>query len=318
MMEIIRYQTSMQDVWNAFVQCSKQGTFLHDRRYMDYHSDRFHDHSLLIYRDGKLAALLPANECVDALTNEKTLFSHQGLTYGGLITDSHTTAADVCDMFRHINNYLKAEGFTHVVYKPIPHIYHRIPAEEDLYALFNVCHAQLKERSISSTIDVQHPLKWSHGRTLCAKKALQQHIQVMQSDDFASFWRILEDNLMHRYHAKPVHSLEEILLLHSHFPDNIQLHVGALDDHILGGTLLYITPQVAHTQYISASEEGKQSHVLDAIFHELLTVRCHGHKYFDFGTSTEDHGRYLNESLIFQKEGFGGRGIVYDTYEWQL
>ena len=41
----------------------------------------------------------------------------------------------------------------------------------------------------------------------------------------------------------------------------------------------------------------------------------HGYKYFDFGTSNEDMGRYLNEGLIYQKEGFGGRAVCYDWYE---
>jgi hypothetical protein len=29
-------------------------------------------------------------------------------------------------------------------------------------------------------------------------------------------------------------------------------------------------------------------------------------------------GRYLNNALIFQKEGFGGRGIVYEIYEYNI
>lgn len=317
-MEIIRYESSMAAVWNTFVHCSKQGTFLLNRSYMDYHSDRFHDHSLMVYHDGKLIALLPANENTDDFTNEKTLFSHQGLTYGGLITDDHTTATDTCNIFHHINNYLKAEHFTHVVYKSIPHIYHRIPAEEDLYALVNVCHAQLKERNCSSAIDIQHPLKWSHGRIYAANKAHNDGVQVMLSDEFATFWKILEDNLMRTHHAQPVHSLKEMQLLHARFPENIKLYVSTLGNRILGGTILYLTPKVIHTQYISASEEGKRLHALDALFHQLITEKYQDYQYFDFGTSNEDHGRHLNEGLIYQKEGFGGRSIVYDTYEWQL
>jgi len=29
-------------------------------------------------------------------------------------------------------------------------------------------------------------------------------------------------------------------------------------------------------------------------------------------------GMHLNEQLIFQKEGFGGRGVVYETYKYNL
>ena len=41
--------------------------------------------------------------------------------------------------------------------------------------------------------------------------------------------------------------------------------------------------------------------------------------YFDFGRSTENpDGSGLNEPLVFQKEGFGARGLCYDIYEWDL
>ena len=87
---------------------------------------------------------------------------------------------------------------------------------------------------------------------------------------------------------------------------------------MLGGTVLCISRKVVHTQYISASEEGKQSHALDALFQDLIKIRYKDLDYFDFGTSNEEGGKVLNASLIYQKEGFGGRGVVYDTYEWEL
>ena len=37
-------------------------------------------------------------------------------------------------------------------------------------------------------------------------------------------------------------------------------------------------------------------------------------KYIDFGKSTEGNGSILNEGLISQKEGFGGRTFVYQTW----
>ena len=136
----------MADEWNLFVAASKNGTFLFDRHFMDYHSDRFCDHSLLVYRDQRLYALLPANQ------KDDTLVSHGGLTYGGLVTDSRCSAKGVLDAFTAINEYLRQQGFRHVVYKAVPWIYHQLPAEEDLYALTSVCHARLTIRDISSAI----------------------------------------------------------------------------------------------------------------------------------------------------------------------
>lgn len=75
---------------------------------------------------------------------------------------------------------------------------------------------------------------------------------------------------------------------------------------------------VVHTQYISANLEGKEIGALDLLFDYLINTEYSNYKIFDFGQSTENNGIYLNESLIFQKEGFGGRGVVYDIYEYEL
>ena len=301
-----------KEVWNQFVKTSKQGTFLLDRSYMDYHSDRFADHSLLIYRQDKLYALLPANE------RDHTLYSHQGLTYAGLLTTSKATTEDICQVFIAINAYLKSAGFQKVVYKAIPWIYHQIPAEEDLYAIVKECHAHIAVRNIASVIDMSHSLKWRRDRHYGANKAATNGITIEESQDFPTFWQILEDNLMLTYQAKPVHSLEEILLLKSRFPKQIRLYVAKQEEDVLGGTLLYLTPQVVHAQYISATPQGKHNHAIDAIFRKLLKEEYRDCQFFDFGTSNEDGGKVLNTSLIYQKEGFGGRGVVYDTYEWEL
>lgn len=312
MFEIARYTADKAGAWNQFVATARNATFLLDRRYMDYHSDRFSDHSLMVYREGTLFALLPANEEGD------TWCSHRGLTYGGLLTDSHATAARVVQLFRELNDYLRQAGFRRAVYKPVPHIFHRIPAEEDLYALSAVCGARLASRCISSTIDLSQRLPWHHSRRCGINKAPSNGVLLGESDDWAGFWDVLMFNLQHKYSARPVHSLSEIQLLHERFPQHIRLFTAAKDGQVLGGTVVYVTPMAVHTQYISANTEGKRLRVLDALFDHLLHHCTWDARYFDFGTSNEDQGRTLVEPLIYQKEGFGGRGICYDTYEWEL
>lgn len=312
MIDIRHYEPQSASEWNAFVAESKNGTFLFDRRYMDYHSDRFADSSLMVYRDGRLFALLPANREGDVLC------SHRGLTYGGLVTGPSATASAVVETFEAVNAYLRGEGLRRVVYKAVPWIYHRIPAEEDLYALFRVCRARLVARDISSAIMQPHRLKWHRDRRYGINRCRNNGVAVELSDDFEGFWPVLEDNLMRSHGARPVHSLGEIRLLKSRFPDNILLYVARRDGRVLGGTVLYVTPQVVHAQYISASAEGKALRVIDAIYDRILNGDFADCLYFDFGKSTEDFGRVLNESLIYQKEGFGGRGVCYDWYEWSL
>ena len=314
MIEIKQYNLDDAAKWNELVTISKQGTFLFNRNYMDYHADRFADCSFLIMEKGRIAAALSANRKGD------TLYSHQGLTYGGLLTTERMTAGKVCNIFSELNILLKEMGIKQVVYKAIPWIYHRIPAEEDLYALTNVCHAQLVSRDISSSFSLHDVRKFTESRKSGIRKAIRNGILVGESQDLAAFWNILNNNLTAKYDARPIHSLDELQLLKGRFPKEIKLYMATTTDgEPLGGTLIYETPNVVHTQYISASPDGKTMGALDLLFDHIINKVYKGRNgYFDFGKSTESGGTVLNQQLIHQKEGFGGRGVCYDTYEWKI
>lgn len=311
-MEIRRYRREDKELWNSFVSKARNATFLFDRNYMDYHADRFDDNSFMFYHKGKLKAVLPANVAGD------TLYSHQGLTYGGLLLDKKATVEDVLECFDSMNSWLRENGISKVVYKTLPWIYQQYPSEEDLYALTWKCKAQLISRDISSSIVIDNKLKFAESRKSGIRKALSLNIEVGESNDVDGFWHVLEDNLGNRYNAKPVHTPSEMKLLMSRFPNNIRLYVAKMNGEIVGGTLIYVTPQVVHTQYISASVEGKKHGALDLLFDYIINKVYANFRYFDFGKSTEQGGAYLNEPLIFQKEGFGGRGVCYDWYQWEL
>lgn len=311
-MEIRRYRREDKELWNSFVSKARNTTFLFDRNYMDYHADRFDDNSFMFYHKGKLKAVLPANVAGD------TLYSHQGLTYGGLLLDKKATVEDVLECFDSLNSWLRENGISKVVYKALPWIYQQYPSEEDLYALTWKCKAQLISRNIASTIVIDNKLKFAESRKSGIRKALSLNIEVGESNDVDGFWHVLEDNLGNRYNAKPVHTSSEMKLLMSRFPNNIKLYVAKMNGEIVGGTLIYVTPQVVHTQYISASVEGKKHGALDLLFDYIINKVYANCRYFDFGKSTEQGGAYLNEPLIFQKEGFGGRGVCYDWYQWEL
>lgn len=311
-MEIRRYRREDKELWNSFVSKARNATFLFDRNYMDYHADRFDDNSFMFYHKGKLKAVLPANVAGD------TLYSHQGLTYGGLLLDKKATVEDVLECFDSLNSWLRENGISKVVYKALPWIYQQYPSQEDLYALTWKCKAQLISRDIASTIVVDNKLKFAESRKSGIRKALSLNIEVGESNDVDGFWHVLEDNLGNRYNAKPVHTASEMKLLMSRFPNSIKLYVAKMNGEIVGGTLIYVTSQVVHTQYISASLEGKKHGALDLLFDYIINKVYANCRYFDFGKSTEQGGAYLNEPLIFQKEGFGGRGVCYDWYQWEL
>ena len=312
MFEVRKYDIADRQEWDSFIGKSKNGTFLFKRDYMEYHNDRFEDCSLLVYDNKKLRAVLPAN------VKDDILQSHGGLTYGGLVSDGGMTTEAAMEMFSEINKYLLEQGIEKVIYKPTPWIYHTLPAEEDLYAIIQVCGAKLVSREISSTVYLPNRPKFSQLRRRCVNKARRNGIIVRESNDIATFWNILNANLEGRYGVSPVHTEKELSLLISRFPDSIKLFMAYDGEVALGGTLVFVMNGIVHTQYIAASPKGKTVGALDIVFDELINKEFSNYRFLDFGKSTEQHGTWLNKNLIHQKEGFGGRGVCYDVYEWNV
>ena len=329
-MTIIPYSITRKETWDAFVEMSKNGTFLLKRGFMDYHSDRFFDCSLLVYAgispDGDfkekslttkdLVAVFPANWDKE----QRTVYSHQGLTYGGLIVLPEVTQKEVLDIMQAILQYyrdmMQAER---LVYKPIPYIYSSIPSGEDLYALFRAG-AKLSRRLVSTCVSMQNPMKMRSSRVQQARKAVDHgfYIDRMTEGDnetLREYWTLLEDVLMTHHNARPTHTLQEMQLLMSRFPKNIKLYIVRHEKSIVAGIIIFECRRVAHVQYMASGDEGRAYGALDLLLRHLINERYKQFDYVDFGTSNEDGGRVLNEGLIFQKEGFGGRAVCYDTYE---
>lgn len=302
------YNESKKNLWNEFVGKSKNATFLFFREYMDYHKDRFTDNSFMIYDDkNNLIGLLPAN----VIDNE--LISHGGLTYGGFLVDKKMRTPNMLIMFDLLIKHCKENNINKILYKTIPYIYHEIPSQEDLYALF-LNNAKLYIRNVSSSIRLSFDNNFETRRKRQVKRAVSSNIEVCECEMFEEYWDILETNLMKNHHIKPVHTIEDIKSLHSQFPKNIRLFCAFTKELLLSGVLIYEYKKTVHVQYIAASEEGKKLGALDLIFHKLIKEIYKDKEYFDFGISNENKGRYLNEGLINQKEGFGASAIVYDQY----
>jgi len=311
-MKATRYTKADAGQWDAFVIASRNATFMLQRAYMDYHSDRFVDHSLLFHNDkNQIVALLPANE------RDGVLQSHGGLTYGGVICDESMTTPRMLEVFDALLEYLRSNGLNRLIYKTIPHIYHVNPAEEDRYALFRV-DARLYRRDVLSVIALDRRLPFQKRRERKISQARKLDLVVEASDDFETFWAILESNLAAVHGVKPVHSVDEMRLLHSRFPEQIRLHVCKENGVVVSGVVMFNSTRVAHVQYISSSERGREIGALDLLFATLIE-RDYAHQaYFDFGISNEQDGKVLNVGLIEQKEGFGARAITHDYYELNI
>jgi hypothetical protein len=310
--EIVPYEPGLKAIWDGFLSRAKNGHFLFFRDYMDYHADRFRDSSLIFMEGGRPAALFPANLAGDVL------WSHQGLTFGGVVADRGITAGKTLKIFRLLRDRCAAGGIKSIVYKPIPYMYHLLPAQEDLYALFRVG-ARLVRRDLSAVISLSDRLPFSKGKRHGTSRARNAGVDVRTDDDLVVFMDLLERVLAERHGAKPTHSLDELRKLAGRFPDNIKLVSAHRDGAMLAGIILYEYGPVAHTQYMASGEEGLACGALDLLVDYVVNEYCPSrYRYVSFGISTERDGTLLNPGLSAQKEMFGARGVVHDWYRIDL
>lgn len=304
------YTPADVNTWDALVGRSRNGNLLHRRGYMDYHADRFVDQSLIVERHGEAVAVFPAN------IRDNVVTSHGGLSYAGLVTTHALRAESTLAVFGQIARHYRALGVERVIYKAVPHVFHAYPAEEDLYALHRLG-AQLKRRDVSSVIALQEAFHFTPGRRRAVNKAGKAGIRVQVGTDPADFHTLLTE-VLHKHDTRPTHSLAELRLLQARFPQQIVLHEARREGTLLAGVLVYDLGQVAHTQYMAVSEEGRHLGALTLLLAELIGGLYAGRTYFSFGISTEKEGQVLNGGLVTQKEYFGARAVVHDFYEWPL
>lgn len=313
---IVRYDRSLKKEWDEFVTHSRNSTFLFMRDYMDYHSHIFADYSLMGYRNGKLAALLPANN------HGSKLYSHQGLTYGGwILAPQGIDAEDVYNLWREWLLLCKTNGIDTVLYKPLPYVYALRPSQEDLFLLF-LCNSRLIRTDMASVIDFSsnpgfNKLQKRHLKE-SSSSVRKEIIDGSNQEKIESFHRLLTDCLASRHDARPVHSVGELKYLMSHFPENIKIWslFKTGNEEMQAGVAVYITPMCVHCQYIATSAEGRENNVLASLFADMIDYYCkEGFRYFDFGISNECNGRVLNTGLNRQKTSYGGSGVAYQQFE---
>ena len=309
MFEIRKYTDKKNIDWNTFNETAKNGLFFFNRNFLEYHAERFTEHSLLIFKKNKLVALFPATE------NNRTILSHGGLTFGSLILTNNTKAVDVYQILEEIKNYYKNLHFNKIIYKCIPHIFSNYPAEEDLHSLFRLG-AKIVRRDLSSVISLQNPIRFSETKRQLVKKCLSQNVKIVEEENLSNYWELLSQVLL-KFDATPTHSLSEITYLKNQFPEKIKLFTAKNGDELIAGILIFDFGKVIHTQYMAASDEGRKMGALDFI-NSFLIEEYNERDYYSFGISTENEGTTLNEGLIQQKENMGARGIAQYQYEITL
>lgn len=308
--KVLKYTSEQYKIWNNFVANAKNATFLFHRDFMEYHSDRFQDFSLLVFDEKEvLKAIIPAN-----ISNHK-IYSHQGLTYGGIVIDATLKIEKFISIYSEILRFLNENKIEIIHFKLLPNIYCSQPSEEINYALF-LSETKLTRRDALSTIDLKSTFKINSNRIEGVKRANKLGLKIKKTSDFNDFWNmVLIPNLEKKHEAKPVHSLEEMQQLQQKFPNNIKQYNVYQNNEILAGTTLFIDKKTVHVQYISAIGNKNQHGALDYLFHHLITNEFADYLYFDFGISNENQGKNINKGLQYWKETFGARTFIQDFYE---
>jgi hypothetical protein len=298
--------------WDELVRNSLNGTFLHSRRYLGYHGDRFVDLSRQMFSaKGALVGVFPAAE-----GPEGVVVSHPGITYGGIVQGGEIRGEAMIEALRTLAAEYASAGFRTLRYKAVPVIYQRTPVQDDLYALFRLRGERVR-CDLSATMLPDQAIPPASLRTRRLKKARAQGLTVRQAP-VTEFWPVLEESLRSRYGATPVHSIEEIAHLSTLFPDEISCWGVFQADEMLAGVVLYHAGPVDHAQYIASTSRGYDASALDVLFAELIERSTSRGRLFDFGTSNEQQGWVLNESLYWFKRSFGAGGVAYETYEIDL
>ena len=309
-MRINRYTEAYRDQWENFVFSSKNGTFILTRNFIDYHKQKFNDHSLLAFDGNELVGVIPMNESGDEV------YSHQGLTYGGWVLSPRIKLHEFVMVFKVFLDYLVKQGFTVLYYKPIPFVYHSVPAQEDLQILYLLgakCIAQhINPVIIPSTVPT-----FQDRRIRGVKKARNAGIQISISEDLLNYFKIVKE-LLRGYGTTPVHSIEEIVELKKKFPDHVVLHAAFIGSTMCAGVLCFETVNCVRFQYIASTQEGRDKGALDLLFYSLIQESYSQKKYLDFGTSTIDQGNQLVLGISVQKEGFGARTTIQPIYSLSL
>ncbi|MEC5166146.1 hypothetical protein RCH18_001881 [Flavobacterium sp. PL11] len=307
------YQHSDYQIWNSFIGQAKNATFLFHRDFMEYHKDRFEDFSLMVYDEQKLIAVLPANRVGDSV------YSHQGLTYGGLVYSKKTNGELVGIIIDYIIDFLVSNDCRSFYYKPIPSFYFITGNSEAEFFLVKKG-AFLDRKEMNLAIDFSQPLTISKSKLKHFRRIDELDLEIIEEQDFDSFWNlVLQPRLLKKYNTFPVHSLSEIVSLKQSFPDNLKQFSVYHENQIVAGITLFISDTVVKSQYGATTENGERLRALDYLFINLIHhYKDSGKLFFDMGIVNDDNIKGYSVGLLQQKQELGCSIYSQDFYKMNL
>ncbi len=298
--QVKKYQSEDKILWNDFVKASANGTFLHHRDYMDYHADRFADFSLMIYKDEKLVAVLPAHKIDDQL------FSHNGLTYGNVLFLPNFRIAYKIDVYEKLLIYIDLQNISFLHIKSIPSFFTQ-QKDESLQYVYHKLQAELLQVKPFFVLETQQGIRLNKDRKKNLKKLQKLPFKISEDAKYLSeFWQIVNDNLAQKHQSKPVHSFEEIQKLMQDFSKEIKLFTLFLDNEMVSGALVFLINNSVHFQYIHSTTNKQNRQGVDFLINHILESYITDYQFISFGSSAKENNT-LDSGLAYWKESFGAQ-----------
>lgn len=308
------YAPRDEEGWDELVSSSWNGTFLHTRRYLACAAARVTDASLVVEdAKGRLVGVLPAG--VHA-SDPTMVESHPAVAYGGIVHRGGLAGAAMLAAVEAVVDRYYHDGWRVLRYKAVPHVYHSVPAGDDLYAVHRVG-ATRSRCDVASVADLRDRLPATPRRARSLRKAERAGVEVVRGPQhLAALSEVIASRLADKFDTEPLHDAQTLAHVQELFPDRVECVAGLLGGSVVAGTVVFRTGRVDHAQYIAADDRGYRTSALDAVLSSCLTES--EARWFSFGNSTVYGGRVFNESLFEYKAGFGAGTVVHECYDLSL
>jgi predicted N-acyltransferase len=321
MFTLHQYINQNESRWDQFVSSGNNGTLFHLRKFLNYHpQDRFQDHSILIEKKQNLFSVLPAAELI--VDGKRILVSHPGSTVGSFVVPENLSIADAMSMSEALVSYVKENNFSGIRITLPPTLYQRRLSNYMDFSFFKQGFTYSK-RDVTSILFLEDSLdknlaKFKSSHLRAVRNAQEKGVNVRQSNDFDSFYHILEQNLKIRHSVSPTHTLAELKNIHAMFPDRINLFAAFVKGVMVAGVVNFVVnDHVVLAFYISHDEAYQEFRAVNLLFYSIFDWAIQqGFKIYDFGTFTVNEEP--NMGLGRFKENFGASGIFRDTIELKL
>ena len=263
---------------------------------MEYHADRFVDHSLMIWNESELVACFPAHVIDNGLR------SHRGLTYASLLVDKEESQFD--QILAELIHYAKQQQFDSLELKLPPAFYNQ-KFESELKKL-KAAGFKLISESVDVVVDLTKEWQPSAKKTIGYRNGKFDQLELVKEGSLKVFWtELLEPQLKARHNASPVHSLEEIEKLQDLFPQSISQYIIKHQEEAVSGITLFDFDHILKIQYAAGNKKGFELNAMDFLYLEIINeAKQQGRKYVDLGTVNHPDGS-LNEGLLRFKKQLG-------------